>query len=173
MFLQAARHKSVSRQYELSEVEAGIKTALEAIKTEIDECKQQIDNVSATEANLDNKIERRKVEIDRYEKRLQSLKKVRPAFLDEFTQLESELEQLFLQYSTKIRILSQLERLVSDVDRTQLEKQLLITSPRVEVIQLDNDAQDVLLEMEDNATDPKVRHERPRASTGGIIFFTK
>jgi clusterin-associated protein 1 len=154
----------------LNEVESGIKAAIEAIKVEIDESKQLIDNVSATEANLDTKIERRKVEIDRYEKRLQTLKKVRPAFLEEFTALEGELEQLFVQYSTRARILNQLERLVADAERTQLEKQLQMASPRIETIPLEGGDQDVFLEVEDNGETRQGaanRQKRPRASTGG------
>ncbi|EFA05121.1 Clusterin-associated protein 1-like Protein [Tribolium castaneum] len=162
--LKAARHKSVSRQYEINEVEAGIKKAIEALKTEIDESKQLIDNVSATEANLDNKIERRKVEIDRYEKRLQTLKKVRPAFMEEFTALEAELEQLFVQYSTRVRILNQLERLVSETERQQLEKQLQMVSPRIETIPLEGGTE-AFLELEES--EARQKQERPRASTGG------
>lgn len=75
--LKGIRQRSVGRQYEVSEVETGIRKAIESIKHEIADTKQQIDNISVTEANLDSKIERRKVEIDRYEKRLQTLKKVR------------------------------------------------------------------------------------------------
>lgn len=75
--MQALRQRSVGRQFEVGEVEAGIRKAIQNIKQEISDTKQLIDNVSATEAGLDTKIERRKVEIDRYEKRLQALKKVR------------------------------------------------------------------------------------------------
>lgn len=74
---QTARQRSIGRQFELSDVETGIKKAMEAISAELTETKQLIENVAATEASLDSKIERRKVEIDRYEKRLQTLKKVR------------------------------------------------------------------------------------------------
>lgn len=58
-------------------MESGVKKAIETINLEIAETKQLIDNVAATEASLDSKIERRKIELDRYEKRLQTLKKVR------------------------------------------------------------------------------------------------
>ncbi|KAJ3642830.1 hypothetical protein Zmor_025582 [Zophobas morio] len=168
--LRGARHRSVSRQYELPDVESGLKSAIEAIKQEIEESKQMIDNVSATEANLDTKIERRKVEIDRYEKRLQTLKKVRPAFLEEFTALEAELEQLFVQYSTRARILNQLERLATEAERAQLEKQLQMASPRIETIPLEGGEQgDVFLETEEGEGRQGAvnRQERPRASTGG------
>lgn len=71
------RHISAGRQYEVNEVESGIRKAVENIKKELSETKQLIENVSTSEMNLDSKIERRNIEIDRYTKRLQTLKKVR------------------------------------------------------------------------------------------------
>lgn len=76
-FLQPIRQKSVNKHFESSEIEDGVKKAITVVKKEIEDTNQLIDNISVTEANLDAKIERRKVEIDRYEKRLQTLKKVR------------------------------------------------------------------------------------------------
>lgn len=74
---QPLRQRSLNKQIEASDVEINLRKAIEGVKQEINETNQLIDNVSVTEANLDAKIERRKVEIDRFEKRLQSLKKVR------------------------------------------------------------------------------------------------
>nr|AEE61526.1 unknown [Dendroctonus ponderosae] len=168
--LRSARQRSMGRQFELSEVEAGVKKAIESINQEISETKQLIDNVAATEASLDSKIERRKIELDRYEKRLQTLKKVRPAFLEEFTELEQELEQLFVQYSVRLRCLNQLEKQFSDSERIQLEKQMQITSPRVPTIPLDKfEGNDDFLEMENTEERQGAinRQERPRASTAG------
>ncbi|XP_030762983.1 clusterin-associated protein 1 homolog isoform X2 [Sitophilus oryzae] len=169
--LRSARLKSIGRQFELSEVEAGVKKAIEAINEEIAETKRLIDNVAATETSLDSKIERRKLELDRYEKRLQTLKKVRPAFLEEFTSLEQELEQLFVQYSVRLRCLNQLEKQFSEMERVQLEKQLQTTSPRVQTIPLDKfDVNDDFLDI-DEAPGQRPgainRQERPRAGTGG------
>ena len=42
-----------------------------------------IENVASNEANLEAKIEKKKVELERNQKRLLTLKKVRPAFMDE------------------------------------------------------------------------------------------
>ncbi|KAH1025179.1 hypothetical protein HUJ05_009956 [Dendroctonus ponderosae] len=160
--LRSARQRSMGRQFELSEVEAGVKKAIESINQEISETKQLIDNVAATEASLDSKIERRKIELDRYEKR--------PAFLEEFTELEQELEQLFVQYSVRLRCLNQLEKQFSDSERIQLEKQMQITSPRVPTIPLDKfEGNDDFLEMENTEERQGAinRQERPRASTAG------
>ncbi|XP_050311116.1 clusterin-associated protein 1 [Anthonomus grandis grandis] len=159
--LRAARQKSIGRQFEVSEVEAGVQKAIEAINQETAQVNELIGNVAATESSLDAKIERRKLELDRYEKRLQTLKKVRPAFLEEFTAFEQELEQLFVQYSIRLRCLNQLEKQFSDCERIQLEKQLqAATSPRVPTIPLDES--DLLLQGQGDH-----RQERPRASTAG------
>ncbi|CAG9773653.1 unnamed protein product [Ceutorhynchus assimilis] len=166
--LRSARQRSLGRQYELSDVEAGVKKAIETINQEITETKQLIDNVAATEASLDSKIERRKIELDRYEKRLQTLKKVRPAFLEEFTALEQELEQLFIQYSVRLRCLNQLEKQFTDSERIQLQKQLQLTSPQVLKIPLDKfEMNDDVLGIDEPDERRGPRQERPRAGTAG------
>lgn len=51
-----------------------------------------MDNVASDEANLEAKIEKKQLELDRNKKRLRSLQSVRPAFMDEYEKLEQELE---------------------------------------------------------------------------------
>lgn len=58
-------------------MEVGLHQALEAVRNEIGETKLKMENVSATESSLDSKIEKRKMELERNQKRLQTLKKVR------------------------------------------------------------------------------------------------
>ena len=62
-----------------------------------------IENVASNEANLEAKIEKKKVELDRNQKRLFTLKKVRPAFMDEYEKLEEELKKLYEEYIIKFR----------------------------------------------------------------------
>jgi clusterin-associated protein 1 len=52
---------------------------------------------------LEAKIEKKKVELDRNQKRLLTLKKVRPAFMDEYEKLEEELKKLYEEYIIKFR----------------------------------------------------------------------
>lgn len=95
----------------------------------------------------------------------------RPAFLDEFTALERELEALFRQYSTKLRTLNHLEKLFSEVERAHYEKQLLLSSPRIETIPFDDNVDPNHVFVEDEELDRgekfRSRQERPRAGTGG------
>lgn len=67
----------ISRQLEMAEVEASVRQVLETVKLEIANTKQLMENVSASEANLDSKIEKKRTELERNQKRLQTLKKVR------------------------------------------------------------------------------------------------
>ena len=62
-----------------------------------------IENVASNEATLEAKIEKKKVELDRNQKRLLTLKKVRPAFMDEYEKLEEELKKLYEEYIIKFR----------------------------------------------------------------------
>ncbi|XP_060521836.1 clusterin-associated protein 1 homolog isoform X3 [Cylas formicarius] len=169
--LRSERQKSIGRQFEISEVEEGIKKAIESVSAEISETEQLIENYTATEASIDSKIERRKIELDRFEKRLQTLKKVRPAFLEEFTTLEHELEHLFVQYSVRRRCLNLLEKQFADSERIQLEKQLQTIKPSIQTVPLENpDRIDSLVDLEiDQEQRPGAinRQDRPRPSTGG------
>ena len=52
---------------------------------------------------MEAKIEKKKVELDRNQKRLLTLKKVRPAFMDEYEKLEEEFRKLYEGYIIKFR----------------------------------------------------------------------
>ncbi|XP_065157321.1 clusterin-associated protein 1 isoform X1 [Atheta coriaria] len=183
--LRGLRETSVSRQFEVHDVDGGIRRAIDIIGNEVDDTKAQIDNVSASEASLDGKLERRRMEIERYEKRLQTLKKVRPAFLEEFINLEVELNSLFEKYSTRVRCLAQLEKLASDAERAHIQRAQLASSQRAMTTTIpleDTNEDDLILDEPVTAPNPKInqnphpvidkklppsRQERPRARTGG------
>lgn len=75
-----------------------------------------------TEQNLDARIERRKTELDRNQKRLYTLKKVRPAFMEEFEKLEVEFRALYDDYLQKFRYLAYLEHLYEDTAKMEQER---------------------------------------------------
>jgi hypothetical protein len=70
-------------------------------------------NLEADEANLQQKIDKRKQELDRHQKRLASLQTVRPAFMDEYERLEGELS---VQYSMYVQAWRNLSYLESELD---------------------------------------------------------
>ncbi|CAK9803847.1 Clusterin-associated protein 1 [Anthophora plagiata] len=120
--LREIRNSKISRQFDTSEIEIALKSVTENIREEIDDTKKQIENVKDTEQNLDIRIERRRAELDRNQKRLQTLKKVRPAFMEEFEKLEVELRALYDDYIQKFRYLAYLEHLYEDVAKAEQER---------------------------------------------------
>lgn len=83
-----------------------------------------LENSASDEANLEMKIEKKKAELERNQKRLRSLATVRPAFMDEYEKLEGELSKQYQVYVEKHRNLSYLEHLLEEhnkVEQDQME----------------------------------------------------
>ncbi|EFN77153.1 Clusterin-associated protein 1 [Harpegnathos saltator] len=120
--LREIRNTKVARQFDTSEIEVALKDVLDSTRKEMDDTRKQIDNVKDTEQNLDARIERRRTELDRNQKRLQTLKKVRPAFMEEFEKLEVELRSLYDDYLQKFRYLAYLEHLYEDAAKAEQER---------------------------------------------------
>ncbi|XP_011335796.1 clusterin-associated protein 1 [Ooceraea biroi] len=120
--LREIRNTKVARQFDTSEIEVALKDVVASTHKEIDETRKQIDNVKETEQNLDARIERRRTELDRNQKRLQTLKKVRPAFMEEFEKLEIELRTLYEDYLQKFRYLAYLEHLHEEAAKAEQER---------------------------------------------------
>ena len=83
-----------------------------------------LENSASDEANLEMKIEKKKAEFERNQKRLRSLANVRPAFMDEYEKLEGELSKQYEVYVEKHRNLSYLEHLLEEhnkVEQDQME----------------------------------------------------
>jgi clusterin-associated protein 1 len=91
-------------------------------QNEIKGTQNKLDNIANDEANLEAKIEKKKAELERNNKRLKSLQNVRPAFMDEFEKLEGDLKKLYDVYMEKFRNLTYLEQIVDAYDRQQQVK---------------------------------------------------
>ena len=78
--------------------------------------------MASDEANLEAKIEKRKLELERNRKRLQTLQSVRPAFMDEYEKIEEELQKQYEIYLEKFRNLAYLEQQLEDHHRMEQER---------------------------------------------------
>ena len=67
----------IARNLEISEVERGLGNSIKAVENEIKKTLMSIDNVASDEANLEAKIEKRKQELERNQKRLMTLQSAR------------------------------------------------------------------------------------------------
>ena len=120
--LRDMRTYTINRNLELSDVEKGIRDAIKAVQREGEKTAQMLDNIHADEKNLDDKIEKKKADLERNLKRLRTLKDVRPAFMDEYESLEKELEKLYEEYLVKFRIQSYLEQQLDEYNHNEQEK---------------------------------------------------
>ena len=77
--LQEARSVVIARNLEISEVERGLGKSIKAVENEIKKTLMSIDNVASDEANLETKIEKKRQELERNQKRLATLQSVRYA----------------------------------------------------------------------------------------------
>lgn len=120
--LRELRTQVVARSLELNEVETGLHASIQAVQQEIQKTLTMLDNVASDEANLEAKIEKRKTELERNNKRLQTLQSVRPAYMDEYERLEEDLEKLYTSYMERFRNLAFLEQQLDDHNRIEQDR---------------------------------------------------
>ncbi|ORY37079.1 hypothetical protein BCR33DRAFT_663741 [Rhizoclosmatium globosum] len=120
--LRDVRQQVISRPFDLRSMEAAVSNAVEALKVQIGETRSALEGLSADETNLVAKIEKRKTELERAEKRLKSLQGVRPAYMDEYEKIEVELVKLYEIYMDKFRNLAFLEQQLDEHDRLEQDK---------------------------------------------------
>ena len=83
---------------------------------------KMVENLTADEQTLDQKIKRKSHELERAEKRLKSIENVRPAFMDELEILETELDKFYSIYVLKFRNLDFLEHELDIYNQKEQEK---------------------------------------------------
>ncbi|XP_016095263.1 clusterin-associated protein 1 homolog [Sinocyclocheilus grahami] len=84
--------------------------------------KDLLSNVSSDEASLEAKIEKKKQDLERNQKRFQTLQSLRPAFIDEYEKIEEDLQKQYQTYVEKFRNVSFLEQQLDDYHRAEQER---------------------------------------------------
>uniref|UniRef100_A0A5K3EIM4 Clusterin-associated protein 1 n=1 Tax=Mesocestoides corti TaxID=53468 RepID=A0A5K3EIM4_MESCO len=113
--LRQTRNDAICRQLDIEWVEKCIASARDSIQEEIARTESALINITADEGTLDGKIEKRRNELERNQKRLSTLQSVRPAYMEEYEQLEEELNIYYETYLTLFRNLSYLENLKEEI----------------------------------------------------------
>ncbi|XP_015269037.1 PREDICTED: clusterin-associated protein 1 [Gekko japonicus] len=120
--LREMRAEAIARPLEINETEKLMRVAIKDILDQVQNTKELLSNVAADEASLEAKIEKRKAELERSRKRLQTLQSVRPAFMDEYEKIEEELQKQYSGYLEKFRNLAYLEQQLDDQHRMEQER---------------------------------------------------
>ena len=121
--LREARLSAISRSVDIDEIERGIENSIAAVNAEIQRMNQRMDNAASDEASLEVKIEKKRQELERKKKRLQSLANVRPAYMYEYERLESKLQRQYEFFVDKFRNLVYLELQLEDHKQVEQDRQ--------------------------------------------------
>ncbi|MBN3306421.1 CLUA1 protein, partial [Amia calva] len=120
--LREMRTAAIARPLEINETEKALRTAVKEVLEQIQKTKDMLNNVASDETSLEAKIEKKKQELERNQKRLQTLQTVRPAFMDEYEKIEEELQKQYDTYVEKFHNLSFLEQQLEDHHRLEQER---------------------------------------------------
>ncbi|XP_059834843.1 clusterin-associated protein 1 homolog isoform X2 [Hypanus sabinus] len=120
--LREMRTAAIARPLEINETEKALRAGIQEIMGQVQKTKHMLNNVASDEANLEAKIEKKKLELERSRKRLQTLQSVRPAFMDEYEKIEEELQKQYETYVEKFRNLCYLEQQLDDLHRVEQER---------------------------------------------------
>uniref|UniRef100_A0A671REP1 Clusterin-associated protein 1 homolog n=1 Tax=Sinocyclocheilus anshuiensis TaxID=1608454 RepID=A0A671REP1_9TELE len=120
--LRESRTAAIARPLEITETERALRAAVKDVTESIQMTKDLLNNVASDEASLEAKIEKKKQDLERNQKRLQTLQSVRPAFMDEYEKIEEDLQKQYQTYVEKFRNLSFLERQLDDYHRAEQER---------------------------------------------------
>jgi clusterin-associated protein 1 len=76
-------------------IERSIREQITIVQDNINELQKMSGDLEDDQKNLRSKIERKATELERAEKRLATLRQVRPAFMDEYEHMENELKSVY------------------------------------------------------------------------------
>ncbi|XP_028032315.1 clusterin-associated protein 1 [Bombyx mandarina] len=116
-----SREQALSRPLDMSAMESCLRRALDTVASRVSSAREQCGGVAASEAALDAKLERRRAELQRAEKRLHTVQKIKPAYQGELSALETELGQLWDDYVLKYRCVEALKHQLSLLESAQAE----------------------------------------------------
>jgi len=114
--------RNLGSNSESETVERAVQQLLGNHSANLEQMKSMSEELVRDEKSLEQKIKKKKQELDRCTKRLSSLATVRPAFMDEYEQLEQELERYYEQYVGRFRNLDYLEHEMDVLNREEEER---------------------------------------------------
>lgn len=83
------------------EIESAIRRSMSALEQQYNQLEKSAAATQKDLQKLGEKVEKKALENQRLEKRLTTMRKVQPAYMDEYRQLETQLKQLYMEYTTK------------------------------------------------------------------------
>ena len=101
--------KALGKNFDADSLKRQLNEMNSQVTEQTENLKQMLANLSSDESSMQQRIDKKRSELDRHEKRFASLKAVRPAFMDEYERLEVELSAHYSMYVQAWRNMSYLE----------------------------------------------------------------
>jgi clusterin-associated protein 1 len=120
-FLEASSN-SLAGTTEHDFIEKSVKLSIKQSEDNLVNMEKQIKDLKGDEETLVQRIQKKNADLERNEKRLKSLKTVRPAFMDEYERLEVELGGLYEIYLERFRNLDFLEHELELIRQSEKNK---------------------------------------------------
>ena len=112
--------RALGKNFDVDYLQRQLHEMVAQVNDQTEQMRGMLGNLEGDEANLQQKIDKKKTELDRHQKRLSSLQTVRPAFMDEYERLEAELSAQYALYVQSWRNLTYLE---SELDAIQEQEE--------------------------------------------------
>ncbi len=154
------RIEEVGNESQQSKIEQKLTDIVDTLREEVNILEYECKNLSIEELDLQENLSNKTIEYERCQKRMESLKTIRPSFMDEYDSLESDLQDLYDIYLEKHRNVHYLkgeiekyereeykqsqetERMMRRVQKKIHKQELELLRGDVDVIQNSNDSND-------------------------------
>ena len=128
------RYRAVNSKIDLEEIERAVQNSIQSVKENITNLDIQLDELEKDKSNLESKIEKRRAELERSEKRLSTLQSVKPAYMDEYELLQAQMQDLYTKYLERHRNLEYLESQL-ELHRSTEQQQIDAASKKIRKMQ--------------------------------------
>ncbi|CAP37974.2 Protein CBR-DYF-3 [Caenorhabditis briggsae] len=158
-YLSNQHEKAAARSIPLAEAEKLLNATIQGIAQDAEQLANKLNNVASDEAELDEKIERKKREYEQLQKRFAKLQAFRPQYMDEYERFEERLQKLYEVYVLNFRNLAYLRKVHDDLARSErqrqeeLEKAMRLT---VEKMRMEQERKDAIGLADDDTDAPLI-----------------
>lgn len=116
------RTSAIERPLEIGNTEKVLRATIKEVHNSIGNTKEMLSDLMSNESTLDVKIKKKTQELERKQKRLQSLQSVKPAFMEEYELIEQELQRQYEMYVQKFSNLCYLESQLDEYHKQEQER---------------------------------------------------
>jgi len=114
--------RALGKNFQVDDLQRQLSHMNSQVAEQTENLRSMLNNLASDEASLQQRIDKKKAELDRNEKRFASLKAVRPAFMDEYERLEVELSAHYSMYVQAWRNMSYLESEMDELNANEEDR---------------------------------------------------